>query len=134
MGYYTYYELDWEVPANMQGVPMCGHIKPTGAKFCPECGTPTSNTPDEAIGNYIEQHDEMFYAIEPDGSGSDSCKWYEHTSDMVQLSLQFPGVLFTLSGNGEDSPDFWREYHLGGLFQYTKATFSYEPFNSNELH
>lgn len=35
------------------------------------------------------------------GSG----KWYENTEDMLALSKRFPGVIFTLTGNGENEGD-----------------------------
>lgn len=45
-----------------------------------------------------------------DGEG----KWYEHQEDMINLSKQFPEVLFILSGEGEDREDNWREYYRNG--------------------
>lgn len=45
---------------------------------------------------------------------SDSVKWYEYPDDMRELSLRFPGVLFTLIGYGEGPGDVWKKGFLGG--------------------
>lgn len=56
----------------------------------------------------------------------ESCKWYTHEDDMVALSQAFPGVLFTLTGEGEEAGDLWRKYFLNGRKQIAKAKIEYD--------
>ena len=58
-----------------------------------------------------------------------STKWYEHDEDMKAVSLLFPGVLFELSGEGEESGDLWRTYYKDGKMQHSPANTSYPPYN-----
>ena len=44
----------------------------------------------------------------------DSMKWYEHDTDMLNLSRKFPEVLFILSGEGEERDDNWISYYKNG--------------------
>lgn len=49
------------------------------------------------------------------------CKWYNHMNDVVDLSKQYPGVLFTLHGWGEEPEDVWRLYVRDGECQRAVA-------------
>lgn len=42
------------------------------------------------------------------------CKWYEHETDMLDLSKAFPDLTFCLHGEGEKQLDVWDEYYLNG--------------------
>jgi hypothetical protein len=64
---------------------------------------------------------------------SDSCKWYEHTDDMIKISKKYPGVLFILSREGENSGDIWKEYFYNGMVQIAIATITFEPFDLKKL-
>lgn len=46
--------------------------------------------------------------------GGQSMKWYDSDADMKNLSKNYPALLFTLSGEGEDSGDIWRAYYRNG--------------------
>ena len=61
------------------------------------------------------------------------CKWYDHDEDMMLLSKRFPGVLFELYGDGEDSEDMWRAYYRDGRMQYCPAIITFNPFSEEEL-
>ena len=61
------------------------------------------------------------------------CKWYEHDEDMLKLSLEFPYILFTLHGDGEDSEDMWYTYYLNGKMQEDRAQIVYNGFDERLL-
>lgn len=42
----------------------------------------------------------------------DSIKWYDCEKDMRDVSVDFPNIVLTVSGEGEESGDIWR-----GVFQ-----------------
>lgn len=63
----------------------------------------------------------------------DSCKWYDHESDMRVFSEQFPDVLFTLTGEGEEAGDLWRKYFKAGRMQSCYANITYDPFDESKL-
>ncbi len=63
-------------------------------------------------------------------------KWYKYQKDMLGLSRQFPDVLITVNGEGEDRDDLWIQYFKNG--KCTKPsqaiiTIKYEMFNENNL-
>jgi len=45
----------------------------------------------------------------------DTLKWYDCEKDMIQLSLQFPKMIFYLYGDGEESDDEWEAYFYKGV-------------------
>ncbi len=47
----------------------------------------------------------------------DSCKWYDHETDMRKYSKENQGVTFRLYGNGEESPDIWVKWFRNGEMQ-----------------
>ena len=63
----------------------------------------------------------------------DRIKWYDHDLHMRQVSLEFPGVLLTLNGEGEESEDIWVKYYLNGKMQYERAKIVLGPFDPSKL-
>ena len=53
--------------------------------------------------------------------------------EIVSLSKDYPDVLFQVTGDGEDSDDFWREYIQNGKTGWTPGVISYEPFDQVEM-
>lgn len=58
------------------------------------------------VRGYLSKNEDMCYAL----GGGDSCKWYDHEADMIQMSREFPDILFELTGEGEEAGDLWRKY------------------------
>jgi hypothetical protein len=60
------------------------------------------------------------YALVYDGPGSgswsslDMVKWYSYAEDVLEVSTHFPGALFELSGDGEESMDMWKFWARDG--------------------
>lgn len=54
-------------------------------------------------------------------------KWYDYAEDLTSVSKDFPGVRFTVKGEGEDSGDFWRSYALNGELQNVSAKLTFAP-------
>lgn len=74
------------------------------------------------------------YLLDDHVNYGESMKWYSHEKDMDALSLLYPNLLFTLSGEGEESGDMWRQYHRNGKNVYVKAKVVFdEPENLEEL-
>lgn len=70
---------------------------------------------------------------DPDMGWYVNAKWYNHASDMLALSKEFPTVLFTLSGSGEDDDDMWKHYFFNGMEQYAPAEIHYDAFSEQRL-
>lgn len=89
---------------------------------------------EKIFDNAEDDYDSPFaYAFEKNGETADAIKWYEHEEDLLKLSKKHPGVIFTLSGEGEDSGDLWRKYFLNGKMQRAPAIITYDPFDSKKL-
>jgi hypothetical protein len=71
-----------------------------------------------------------YFGFDPFG---DTTKWYGHEHDMRALSEEYPGVLFTLTGYGEESGDVWRKYFRDGRMQLAPAKIIFEDFNPSKL-
>lgn len=87
----------------------------------------------------IDRVSEYLYRTEISGykllklSSYEPSKWYNHMEDMLDLSKEFPNVLFTLSGDGEDSGDFWKKYFKGGKVQIAFGEITYADFDESLL-
>lgn len=53
--------------------------------------------------------------------------WYQSFNDMVLVSRQFPEVLFTLTGYGDERDDQWIEYFKNGRVQHCSVYSLEEP-------
>lgn len=132
MGYSTQYTLTWKAHGVIKSKPSCEHNPPTWAKFCPTCGAPVGFASlDCRIAEYIKEH--ALDGVEPNGKSKERCKWYHHEIDMAAVSHTFPDVLFTLSGEGEESGDIWKKYFLNGMVQLTEASIVFDEFDPSKL-
>ena len=61
------------------------------------------------------------------------CKWYKHEEHMRRVSTEFPDILLTLNGEGEESRDIWVKYFLAGKMQIELATVKLGDFNPEKL-
>lgn len=87
----------------------------------------------EGLSEAIKAHDEISYAIDPDGRSSDSSKWYEWYNDLAEFSSRFPGSLLTVRREGESAGDIEVGYFLDGKYQLEQAVFTIAEFNPTKL-
>lgn len=83
---------------------------------------------DEKTGKiYIEQHCEFVtYTTE-------SVKWYDKDSHMIELSKMFPTVVFSLYVEGEETGDISKAYYLNGRKHKAKVKIDIEDFSETAL-
>ena len=60
-------------------------------------------------------------------------KWYENEHDMYELSMLFPDKVFTVTGNGEESNDIWRNYWKNGKFCDANRRIVYDEYDESKL-
>ncbi len=87
----------------------------------------------EIIKKFREENQNANYAIEDDGSSSDSCKWYDSDKELIAFSLKNPKVLFLLEGIGEENGDEWKLYVQDGHTQKCKGTMVFPEFDKAKL-
>lgn len=135
MSYHTYYNLTWSVVSGNATVNQCNHEYAKNAKFCPECGQKIRLIEvNQRISNYIAIHQRDFWGIESDGTGSGADgSWDDYDTCMLSMSREFPTVLFTLCGKGEENSDIWNEYYLNGKRQVEIAQIIIGEFDKNKL-
>lgn len=56
-----------------------------------------------------------------DGCLNDELKWYDYHMDMIELSKEFPDIMFMLEGEGEERDDNWRLYVHNGESERVRA-------------
>lgn len=96
MGYYTSFELTYDAPA---GVVVDGDtLVSDGYEY----------TVDSLLNDAAQE-----------------VKWYDHEKDMIALSRLYPTVLFTLTGDGEESGDQWRTWYRSGKSVTARAEIVY---------
>ena len=107
MGYYTSYKLDTEPK-----IDLTDDILYTMSDGYQWCGT--------KFGGW---------------STEEPCKWYDFDQHMKEFSKkrEYKDVLFTLTGEGEESGDIWAAYYKNGLKQFARATIAFEPFDETKL-
>lgn len=114
MGYYTTYNL-------------------TGDKIQEFVEDVARGEPDTTVYYWVD------YAMDYQGPGTgtwiarEDVKWYDHETDIVDLSLNFPGVLFTLEGNGEEDDDEWTMFARDGVFYKEWVQKIYPVFDESKL-
>lgn len=136
MGYYTNYELSYDLPQDDQSE--------TTKKFIEDCRKKRVSIPTELRVTFDEnlslevELEKVFDEDTPSGygpwkyfvnGGADQCKWYDHDVDMKWLSEKFPRVLFTLKGEGEESGDIWIKYYKGGKCQECRAEIVFPEYD-----
>ena len=133
MGYYTMYKLEYQLPVDI-------------SEFESECAIHNIAIPEDILQFMVQQTEleQKLLARLRDNSWTysmmdfvtgenESVKWYEWETDMRTLSAEFPTVLFTLHGEGENNHDMWIAYFLDGKMHRVEAKITYKPFNKNEL-
>ena len=63
----------------------------------------------------------------------DECKWYNHDTEMLDLSKKFPNVIFKLHGEGEETGDIWDTYYKNGKMQHCQAEMVIAPYDESKL-
>jgi len=89
--------------------------------------------PVELIQQFREECEYAAHCLNEDGSSGESGKWYEHEDDMRAFSLEHPGVLFEMTGEGEENEDMWRKYFKDGKMQRCEARITFDDFDENKL-
>lgn len=60
-------------------------------------------------------------------------KWYECDKDILEVSINHPGILFTIYGDGEESGDMWYSYIYEGKIQKDPAEIRFVGFKPELL-
>jgi len=130
MGYLTRYEL--KAVYEKDGLPFdLSYIfireSTSMTHTCHECGSDKKTVIEKSKYFFVE------YAIDENGDSFDPVKWYDHEKNMKSLSKEYPSLLFTLSGKGEENGDIWRKYFFNGKMQKATAQITFEKYDSRKL-
>lgn len=78
------------------------------------------------IDDLREECDDARFALDDGGETGEPCNWYDHEKDMIAFSVKSPGVLFTLTGHGEEKGDIWTKYFRSGAMQVSRAKITFD--------
>lgn len=87
----------------------------------------------DLIKQFREECDEARYSFDDEGNSIENNKWYKSNEDLKEFSKKHPEALLLLEGEGEDSPDFWREYWKNGKVQRIIAKIVYDEYDESKL-
>lgn len=93
----------------------------------------SDNSLKDEVVDALRELEVINYALDSNLELYDSVKWYRHKEDMKKISIQFPDVLFTLTGQGEEGEDIWVMYFKGGKGQREKAIITLPEFDESKL-
>ena len=82
--------------------------------------------------NSDDNEDKYFYHL-LDRDYNDAVTWYNHETDMKEISKLFPDVVFQLDGEGDQNLDVWTKYFKNGKMQDCPAIISFDEYNENKL-
>jgi len=119
MGYYTDYQLD----PNAQNIFSRDDI----------CHPDRTYQAIEDFLHGLKGNAPFSHLLDAWNEGAISATWYDHRKDMIELSVAFPDVLFTLWGHGDEPDDLWQEYYLNGKCQVARAEIIYPAFDESQL-
>ena len=139
MGYYTCYNLIVHAPKG-NAVNEKAILEELKKKNTPERDAELLKllkdkpvTSGEIIKELRGLYEDAFYALTETGGSNDLVKWYEHEEHMRVFTKKYPTILFELSGEGEESEDFWKEYYLNGKMQHCEGEITFPPFDEKQL-
>lgn len=87
----------------------------------------------DLIRQLRDECEDAHAAFDDDGNYDDRIKWYNSDTDMDKFSKKHPEALFLLEGEGEESPDFWRQYWQNGKCQNIAGEIVYEEFDKTKM-
>ena len=108
MGYYTKYDLDME-KRTAESLPSEEEVLKTLAPI---------------IGMDFDEENPYF-----DVFFEEPLKWYGHDQDMKMISSLYPGVVFALTGWGEEQDDIWVNYYLDGNSYFHGVEIKFPSFD-----
>lgn len=77
--------------------------------------------------------EEFYFSEMRDGKLAKNSKWYDHEEEMKSFSLKYPGLLFTLYGDGEEDNDIWCKYFKDGKMQVAYTEIKFAEFDESKL-
>ena len=80
-----------------------------------------------------EEYSELFYSVDESGETNNTSKWYEHESDLLQISLLYEDAVFHLYGEGDEPSDVWHKYFCNGKIQRCRAKIEFDSFDPSKL-
>ena len=83
---------------------------------------------EEAFRQECERSDNFEFAF-----GGDRCTWYDHESDMLEVSKRHSHLVFVLDGNGDEGDDVWRKYFFRGSVLLEQRTQMPKPADQDVL-
>lgn len=90
----------------------------------------------EVSEGHIQEHVDQLGSISHYGEDmfeGEQVKWYDREKDMRAHSSNWPELMFTLKGEGEESGDIWIEYYKAGKMQRCEAKITFDEFDENKL-
>ena len=60
-------------------------------------------------------------------------KWYDYDTDMRKLSKQFPHIVFTVEGDGEETGDHWKAYYKNGKGVIHRPKIQFPDYKEEDL-
>lgn len=60
-------------------------------------------------------------------------KWYDYAKNMCELSKEFPNLVITVNGSGEEPGDLWQDYWKEGKWHHQVINITFDSFDPYKL-
>ena len=74
-----------------------------------------------AFGHMDREEVERFGPVSFETWTEETMTWYDHETDMLTLSKEYPNLVFLLEGEGEEHGDSWKFYTYNGIAEIVYA-------------
>ena len=101
--------------------------------YCTRFNLSVDKKDNDLLTKIIEEDEELSRMFDEDGESYDEYKWYDHEAEMMYLSKNYPDVLFTLKGEGEEAGDLWFKHFKNGKIQRCPAIITYDEYDESKL-
>lgn len=87
----------------------------------------------EIIDKLRSKYEGAYYALTDKGEAENEYTWSKQDEHMCKFSLQYPDIMFSISGEGQQTNDTWITYYKNGKMQHCPAIVTYDDYDESKL-
>jgi len=89
--------------------------------------------PNDEFDSFMKELAEKSGYWEGEDGPQDCIKWYDWQRDCQEISKHYPNLLVEITGDGEETDDFWYARIKNGYIEHHNAIILYPPIETEKL-